>query len=248
VVSWYFAGLEVIEMLNRRTFFLQCAGSMAYATARKVIAQSPIPVQGTYSGVDREDYALWSRLIECKCQCDHIRGYLIAQTTTRPDGLPTLPSTEGQSLKGIRQAIYRNEHPEARYETDVPEEWRTAFSEAVEEAKPSGRQVVALERRFTFKKHYLLLSQTDIDAYQSLTPPVVSAGWHPDPALERKYKGYEGITYLSLPFYDHAHRLALVWERSDGPGCSTWQWYFFTGSENGWSQQKWNSGAYEECS
>jgi hypothetical protein len=142
-----------------------------------------------------------------------------------PDGLPALPSDS--SKPPIAQAIYRMQHPGAAYETAVPLEWRSAFAEAIDEAKQRAQQTVLHERRFVLKKRYRLLSEAEIQEYYSLSPHVVPTQWRLDPRVERKYRGSGGISYLALPSYDGARRLALLWVDSDGGGCANRQWYFF---------------------
>ena len=240
--------------MNRRRLCFELTAMAACALAARVLAQTAALASSGQSAarstsLSDDDYAVWSRLFGLPCRtkggCGHVHGYLIAQKTEIPDGLPALPTHA--SVPPILRAEYLSQHPDEYYETTVPVEWQAAFVEAATEAKRQEKRTVLLERRFTFNKRYRLLSEAEVDEYFSLTPAVAPGGWRPDPEIVRKYKGFDGITSLSLPSYDRARRLAVVWSSSSGGGCGISQWNFFTCTDDQWRRQSWPSMVREAC-
>ncbi len=235
--------------MDRRRFCLQLAATAACTACAKVIGQSA--GGAAFTVPESDDYAVWSQLFDrtsksnCKCKSSRVIGYLITQKTAVPDGIPLLPTHA--SMPAILRLAYLNRHPDEYYETTVPAKWQAAFVEAAAQAKLQQAQTAVLERRFTFNKRYRLLSQSDIDEYYSLSPHIAPASWRPDPRIVRKYKGFDGITFLSLPSYDRAHRLALVWSNGSGGGCGISQWNFFTRSGTAWERQQWPTMVRETC-
>jgi len=138
------------------------------------------------------------------------------------------------------------QHPDSVYSTIVPPEWQNAFVEAMAEAKRQQAKTFILERRFAVKKRYRLLTADQVKAYFALSPHIVHAGWRPDPKVAREFKGWDAVSFVSLPAFDSARRLALIWATTDG-GCGTSGWYFFTRAEHGWSRQDWDSERTETC-
>jgi hypothetical protein len=232
--------------MNRRRFCLKFAASLVSAMGGPAWAKCVAGPRSAAAGDSGDPYALWSLLLSIqRCQCSSVRGVLIAANSAVPDSLPSLQT--GKAKSAIERAIEATRHPEASYDTDVPTEWRGPFEEAVAEAKLKRAETIVLERRFTLPKRYRLLSQDEINAYFALSPHTVPAGWRPDPKAVREYKGWDDLSYISLPYFDIAQKLAMIWMRTEGGGCSTTSWYFFTRSGQEWTRESWNTDRRDVC-
>jgi len=233
-------------MMNRRTFCLQLVASAACVSSVQAKSVSSVELSSAPANQDNDNYVLWSLLIPTlQGNLRPINGYMIEQTSAVPDAMPSLQT--GSPKTPIPRDIEASSNPNLRYETKVPLEFQAAFAEAIAEAKRRQAETIVIERRFNLPKRYRLISQDQVKAYFDLSRSAAPAGWKPDSKVAREYKGWDEVSFISLPYYDRAHKLALIWANSFY-GCSSTEWHYFTRSESGWTRQNWNSVAYEYCS
>jgi len=229
--------------MNRRQFCYRGAAAAICAVGKSGVSQVIATVSGATTGTADEIYALWSLLIPV-LQPQPGRGYMIAQKTAIPDALPYLQT--GSPLTGIEKARRAAVQQHAPYETFVPSESQASFAEAIAQATQQQTKVALIERRFSLVKHYRLLSDEQAKAYFDLSPHVVMAGWKPDPKAAREYKDWNEFSSISLPYFDNAHSLALIWA-STSTGCYSAGWWFFKRTEHGWERQNWRTEMRNMC-
>jgi hypothetical protein len=190
------------------------------------ISQAMQTVSSATTGTADNSYALWSLLIPV-LQSQPGKGYMIAQKTAIPDALPYLQT--GPPLTGIEKADYQ-----------------APFAEALAQATQRQTEVALIERRLLLSKRYRLLSEEQAKAYFDLSPHVVMAGWRPDPKAAYEYKGWNEFSSISLPYFDNAHSLALIWA-STNSGCYSAGWWFFKRTEHKWERQNWQTEMRDMC-
>lgn len=227
--------------MNRRRFCLQITAAAAYATdIDRVIGASDVTPYGTLAD-SRDIYTLWSLLIPI-IQTQPGKGYMIASQIAFPDALPY--AATGDKKSPLQKAI--DAHNQAGYETTVPCQEMVAFSEALADANRHEKEAIEIEHRLQLGKPYRLLSKLQVKAYSDLSPHVAAPDWRPDPHSIRYYKGWNEVSFVSLPFFSGSRDLALVWARTDG-GCTSTGWFFFKRIENGWVRLAWPTEIRDEC-
>jgi hypothetical protein len=224
--------------MNRRQFCLRAFAVAAFADVTRRYA----PAQEAAPDVVEDIYAIWSVLIPL-LQPHPGFGYMIADQTSVPDALPYLYVETEPPKSPIEKA---KEAMDAPYETIVPEEFRSSFSQAVAEAQKLKANTTPITHRLELPKQYRLLSESQIKSYLDLNPSVAPAGWKPDEKTAREYKGWNAVSHLSRPYFDQRRQLALVWAGTRS-GCFDTAWYFFTRNQLQWDRLDWRTAARSEC-
>lgn len=232
---------EKAWFMDRRHFCLQIAAAAGLLSESGRIVQACNTAHDDTLAATADVYALWSVLIPV-IQIQPGKGYMIADETAIPDGLPRAGTGEKETplAKAIRLS------KQTGYEITVPFQDMPAFSEALAEATLHRRERVRLERRFRLPKRYRLLAQTEVRAYFDLSPASTVLGWRPDPKTARFYKGWNEISSISPPFFSRSRDFAMIWA-STHSGCSEAGWFFFKRTEEGWKRVNWATQVVSFC-
>lgn len=212
--------------MNRRTF---CCNALAFSAAPLVAgAQSAAPLG--------EAHALWSLLIP-EIESQPGKGYLLARETLKPDGLPYIQT--GQPKTAIQKAIAATKQGLHNYETVVPENMRSPFLEAVEDASSRQTETVQIEQ-LRLSKPYRLLTHGEVQSYIDLSPHVTGPSWKQDAKAARYFKGWNELACVSLPYFDKSNTLALICGENLA-GCYGSQWHFFLKTGPTWKKLAWDT-------
>ena len=227
--------------MDRRHFCLQIAAAAGLLSESGRIVQACNTAHDDTLAATADVYALWSVLIPV-IQIQPGKGYMIADETTIPDGLPRAGTGEKETPLAKATRLSK----QTGYEITVPFQDMPAFSEALAEATLHRRERVRLERRFRLPKRYRLLAQTEVRAYFDLSPASTVLGWRPDPKTARFYKGWNEISSISPPFFSRSRNFAMIWA-STHSGCSEAGWFFFKRTEEGWKRVNWATQVVSFC-
>jgi hypothetical protein len=219
-------------MMDRRLFSI------------KALAFMTLPTLGPAQSVSTTEdaYLLWSMLLP-EVERHPGRGYMVAQQTVIPDGLPYIQT--GPQKTAIQRAIDASKKSGREYETCVPEASREAFLEAVQDSSLRRLETLQIER-LALSRPYRLLTNDEVKAYLDLSPSAIGPEWRQNPKAARHFRGWEQLGYFSIPFFNRTKSLAIIWSGVHS-GCYSSRWWFFSRSEDRWTRLDWNTEAMEVC-
>jgi hypothetical protein len=210
----------------------------------RALAFATIPTFGSSQSVSTTDETslLWSMLIP-QVEQQPGRGYMVAQQSAIADGLPSIQT--GAPKTAIQRAMDASKQTGRTYETQVPETSRSAFLEAVHDASVRKLETRKIER-LALSRPYRLLTKDDVRAYLDLSPAAIGPNWHPDAKAAQHFHGWDQLGYLSVPYFDTAKSLAILWSGVHS-GCYCSRWYFFGRNDDRWTKLDWNTEAMAVC-